>query len=61
MARYTFLMYYSEDWHDTVDEQGVADEIRLARESQTAAYDEALDRTTNPVERRFLARRRGEV
>ncbi|WP_432482913.1 YciI family protein [Kineococcus esterisolvens] len=29
MARYVFLMYDAEDWFDTVDEQGVTDEMRL--------------------------------
>ena len=32
MARYVFLMYESEDWHDTVDEQGIADEFALHEE-----------------------------
>ncbi|MFP5071433.1 YciI family protein [Pseudonocardia nantongensis] len=36
MARYVFLMYDSEDWHDTVDEQGVADEFRLHEEFMAA-------------------------
>ncbi|MEV1290740.1 YciI family protein [Pseudonocardia sp. NPDC049635] len=29
MARYMFLMFDSEDWYDDVDEQGMADEMRL--------------------------------
>lgn len=29
MARYVFLLYDAEDWHDTADEQGVVDEFRL--------------------------------
>lgn len=36
MARYVFLMYDAEDWHDTVDEQGVADEFRLHEEFMAA-------------------------
>ena len=36
MARYVFLMYDSEDWHDTVDEQGVADEFALHEEFMAA-------------------------
>lgn len=36
MARYVFLMYDSEDWHDTVDAQGVADEFRLHEEFMAA-------------------------
>ncbi len=36
MARYVFLMYDSEDWYDTADEQGVADEMRLHEEFMAA-------------------------
>ncbi|MDD7966397.1 YciI family protein [Actinomycetospora lemnae] len=36
MARYVFLMYDSEDWYDTADEQGVADEFRLHEEFMAA-------------------------
>lgn len=37
MARYVFLMYDAEDWYDTADEQGVADEVRLHEEFMEAA------------------------
>ena len=36
MARYVFLMYDAEDWHDTADEQGVVDEFRLHEEFMAA-------------------------
>ena len=29
MARYAFLMYDPEDWHDTADEQAVLTELVL--------------------------------
>jgi hypothetical protein len=54
MARYTFLMYDTEDWHDTVDEQGIADEFRLHEDFMAAVRDagasvvggEALERSS---------------
>jgi hypothetical protein len=54
MARYVFLMYDAEDWHDTVDEQGVVDEMRLHEEFMAAVRDagasvvggEALERSS---------------
>jgi hypothetical protein len=36
MARYAFLMYDPEDWHDTADEQAVVDEMRLHEEFMAA-------------------------
>ena len=39
MARYMFLMYDSEDWYDTADEQGVVDEMRLHEEFMAAVRD----------------------
>lgn len=55
MARYVFLMYDAEDWHDTVDEQGVADEFRLHEEFMAAVEaagasvvgGEALERSSS--------------
>ena len=32
MARYVFLMFDDESWHDTIDEQGIAEEFRLHAE-----------------------------
>jgi hypothetical protein len=54
MARYAFLMYDSEDWYDTVDEQGVVDELRLHEDFVAAVRDagasvvggEALERSS---------------
>lgn len=54
MARYVFLMYDSEDWHDTVDAEGVADEFALHEEFMAAvvaagasvAGGEALERSS---------------
>jgi hypothetical protein len=54
MARYAFLMYDAEDWYDTVDEQGVVDEMRLHEEFMAAVRDagasvvsgEALERSS---------------
>lgn len=54
MARYLFLMYDTEDWHDTVDEQGVVDEMRLHEEFMAAVREagasvvggEALERSS---------------
>ncbi|ALE73690.1 PhnB protein [Pseudonocardia sp. Ae168_Ps1] len=53
MARYVFLMYDAEDWYDTADEQGVADEVRLHEEFMAAVREagaevvggEALERS----------------
>ena len=54
MARYVFLMFDAEDWHDTVDEQGIADEFRLHEEFMAAVREagasvvggEALERSS---------------
>jgi hypothetical protein len=54
MARYVFLMYDAEDWHDTADEQAVIDEMRLHEEFMAAVEQagasvvggEALQRST---------------
>ena len=54
MARYVFLMYDAEDWHDTTDEQGVIDEFRLHEEFMAAVQEagasvvggEALERSS---------------
>ena len=40
MARYVFLLYDAEDWHDTADEQQLVDEFRL-HEEFCAAIDAA--------------------
>jgi hypothetical protein len=54
MARYTFLLYDSEDWWDTAAEQGMDDELRLHGEFVAAVEaagasvvgGEALERST---------------
>jgi hypothetical protein len=54
MARYVFLLYDAEDWYDTADEQGIADEMRLHEEFMAAVVEaganvvggEALQRST---------------
>jgi hypothetical protein len=54
VARYVFLMYDAEDWHDTIDEQGVIDEFRLHEEFMAAVQEagasvvggEALERSS---------------
>ncbi|MEU6701651.1 YciI family protein [Pseudonocardia sp. NPDC046786] len=55
MARYVFLMFDSEDWYDGVDEQGMADEMRLHHEFMGAVRaagasvvgGEALERSSS--------------
>lgn len=55
MARYVFLMFDSEDWYDGVDEQGMADEMRLHHEFMDAVRaagasvvaGEALERSSS--------------
>jgi hypothetical protein len=55
MARYTFLLYDSEDWYDTADEQGVAEDLRLHGEFMAAVKEagasvvggEALERSSS--------------
>ncbi|HZG90417.1 MAG TPA: YciI family protein [Pseudonocardia sp.] len=55
MARYVFLMYDSEEWYDTADEQGVVDEMRLHEEFMAAVRaagaevvgGEALERSSS--------------
>jgi hypothetical protein len=61
MARYVFLLYDAEDWYDTADEQGIADEMRLHEEFMAAVDEvgasvvggEALQRSTtaSPIRR----------
>ena len=54
MARFVFLMYDAEDWHDTADEQAVADEFRRHEEfmeavsaaGATVVGGEALERSS---------------
>ena len=54
MARYVFLLYDAEDWYDTADDQGIADEMRLHEEFMAAVEQagasvvggEALQRST---------------
>ena len=54
MARYVFLMYDAEDWHDAAAEQDVVDEFRLHEEFMTAVVEagasvvggEALERSS---------------
>ncbi|GAA4867568.1 YciI family protein [Actinomycetospora straminea] len=55
MARYVFLLYDDEDWYDTADEQGVADEFALHGEFVAAVRaagaevlgGEALERSSS--------------
>ena len=55
MARYVFLMYDAEDWHDTADAQAVVDEMRLHEEFMAAVREagasvlggEALERSSS--------------
>lgn len=54
MARYMFLLYDSEDWYDTADQQGVVDELQLHEEFMAAVREagarvvssEALERSS---------------